>query len=178
MNAIAPRPTMDDALLQYEIEQFLYGEAALIDDRRFEEWLECLAKDLEYWMPVRSNRAADDQASEFSKIGEVAYFDDDKDSMVQRVRKLRTGFAWAEDPPSRTRHLVDNVRILERHSENELTIGCNVIVYRSRLARDEDLWVGRREDRLRRHDGRWLIVKRHVYLDQVSLASKNLSIFF
>lgn len=172
------RPTLDEALLQYEIEQFLYCEAALIDERRFEEWLELLADDLEYWMPVRSTRAAGDEANEFSKLGEVAFFDDDKESMAQRVAKLRTGFAWSEDPPSRTRHLVDNIRILEKRSETDLTITCNFIIYRSRLARDEDLWIGRREDALRKDDGAWKIVKRHVFLDQVSLGSKNLSIFF
>ena len=51
-----------------------------------------------------------------------------------RVKKLRTGFAWAEDPPSRTRHLVDNVQIIEKRSNADLTLTCNFIVYRSRLA--------------------------------------------
>lgn len=169
---------MNDALLQYEVEQFLYYEAALIDDRRFEEWVELLADDLEYWMPVRSTRAAGDLENEFSRIGDVAFFDDDKPSMLQRLAKLRTGFAWAEDPPSRTRHCVHNVRILARPDDLTLKVGVNFMIYRSRLARDEDLWVGRREDTLRRSGESWLIAKRHIFLDQVSLAAKNLSIFF
>jgi biphenyl 2,3-dioxygenase beta subunit len=52
------------------------------------------------------------------------------------------------------------------------------MLYRSRLAADEDLWVGRREDRLRRSGESFLIARRHIYLDQVSLSSKNLSVFF
>jgi 3-phenylpropionate/cinnamic acid dioxygenase small subunit len=171
-------PSVEDVLLQYELEQFLYHEAMLVDERRFEEWLDLLAEDLEYWMPVRSTRAAGDLANEFTRLGDVAFFDDDKASMTQRVAKLRTGFAWSEDPPSRTRHLVDNVRILEKRSAADLTLACNFIVYRSRLARDEDLWVGRREDSLRRDATGWKLTKRHIYLDQVSLSSKNLSIFF
>jgi 3-phenylpropionate/cinnamic acid dioxygenase small subunit len=163
--------------LQYDVEQFLYREAALLDDRRFEDWLTLLAADLEYWMPVRSTRALGDEANEFAKPGESAFFDDDKASMEQRVRKLYTGFAWAEDPPSRTRHLVSNVRI-DRAESEIVDVHCNFIVYRSRLAADEDLWVGRREDRLRRNGESFLIARRHLYLDHVSLSSKNLSIFF
>src|SRR3984885_429747 len=125
----APAPNLEDVLLQYEIEQFLYHEAALVDARQFENWFALLADDLEYWMPVRSTRLLDDIENEFAKLGEAAYFDDDKEFMAQRVRKLFTGFAWAEDPPSRTRHLVNNVRILEKTqgADLEVKIGCNFI---------------------------------------------------
>ena len=163
--------------VQYDLEQFLYYDAALIDDRRFEDWLELLADDLEYWMPVRSTRSLGDEANEFAKPGESAFFDDDKESMHQRVRKLFTGYAWAEDPPSRTRHAVSNVRVLSADGEL-VEVHCNFMVYRSRLASDEDLWVGRREDRLRRNGESFHIARRHLYLDHVSLNSKNLSIFF
>ena len=175
-------PPLQDAmaqvLLQYEVEQFLYHEAALLDDRRFHEWLDLLTDDVEYWMPIRSTRARGDEANEFTKPGEAAFFDENKEFLEERVRKLDTGFSWAEDPPSRTRHLVSNVRILERPAESELLVVCNWIIYRSRLAADEDLWVGRREDTLRKVDGAWRIARRHVFLDQVVLKSKNLSIFF
>lgn len=163
--------------LQYDVEQFLYHEATLLDDRRFDDWLALLADDLEYWMPVRSTRSLGDEANEFAKPGESAFFDDDKGSMGERVRKLFTGYAWAEDPPSRTRHIVSNVCITGVEGET-IDIGCNFILYRSRLANEEDLWVGRREDRLRRNGEAFIIARRHIYLDQVSLNSKNLSIFF
>lgn len=171
-------PALEDVLLQHEIEQFLFAEAALLDERRFEEWLLLLADDLEYWMPVRSTRSAGDEEFEFAKFGEGAFFDDDKPSMEQRVRKLRTGFAWAEDPPSRTRHYVANVRVLSGSPETGLRVGCNFMIYRSRLSSDVDLWAGRREDTLRRGAGGWTIAKRHLFLDHVTLDSKNLSSFF
>lgn len=172
------RNTPEDILLQHEIEQFLYEEAALLDERRFHEWFELLADDLEYWMPVRTTRARGDEENEFAKPGETAFFDDTKETIETRIRKLDTGFSWSEDPPSRTRHLVNNVRILEKVSGSDVKVACNFMVYRSRLARDEDLWVGRREDTVRKVGGAWKLAKRHIFLDQVSLKSKNMSIFF
>ena len=165
-------------LLQHEVEQFLYEEAALLDERRFHEWLELLTDDIEYWMPIRSTRSRGDEANEFTRLGEAAFFDENKHFLEERVRKLDTGFSWAEDPPSRTRHLVSNVRLLGQPGDTELPLSCNFIVYRTRLATDEDMWVGRREDTLRRMDGAWKIARRHIFLDQVVLKSKNLSIFF
>jgi 3-phenylpropionate/cinnamic acid dioxygenase small subunit len=94
-----------------------------------------------------------------------------------RVYKLSTGFAWSEDPRSRTRHLITNVRIVETPSSDEVLAECNFVVYRTRLETDEDFWVGRRLDALRRTDGAWKIARREVYLDQTVLMSKNLSTF-
>jgi 3-phenylpropionate/cinnamic acid dioxygenase small subunit len=164
--------------LQYEIEQFLYWEADLLDRHRYHEWLDVLTDDLEYWMPIRSTRQQGDEDQEFTRPGQGAFFDDTKELMEERVRKLDTGFSWAEDPPSRTRHFVSNVRILERPSETEVVVACNFMLYRSRLAKDQDIWAGRREDTLRKVGGQWKIARRHIYLDQVVLGSKNLSVFF
>jgi 3-phenylpropionate/cinnamic acid dioxygenase small subunit len=169
--------TAEAMQLQYEVEQFLYREAALLDERRFTEWLDLLDPELEYWMPVRSTRAMGDEASEFAKRGEGAFFDDDKSSMEQRVRKLYTGFAWAEDPPSRTRHNVNNVRIRECR-DNLITLECNFFIVRTRLANDNDFWSGLRRDVLRHGERGFVLVKRHLFLDHVSLDSKNLSSFF
>jgi 3-phenylpropionate/cinnamic acid dioxygenase small subunit len=170
--------TVEQMLLQYEIEQFLYREAALLDDRKFWEWYELLHDELEYWMPVRTTRARGDESREFAPIGGGAFFDENKHYIAERIRKLDTGYSWSEDPPSRTRHMVGNVRIVAQPNPNELRVANNFIVYRSRLAADEDFWAGWRDDTLRRTNGRWQIVKRHIFIDQVSLKSKNLSIFF
>jgi 3-phenylpropionate/cinnamic acid dioxygenase small subunit len=59
-----------------------------------------------------------------------------------------------------------------------VTVGCNMVVYRSRLDTDEDWWVGRRIDRLRNVEGHWKIARREIYLDQTVLKSKNLTTFF
>ncbi|HUP07706.1 MAG TPA: 3-phenylpropionate/cinnamic acid dioxygenase subunit beta [Caldimonas sp.] len=176
--SVAASASLQDVLLLHEVQQFLYHEAELLDGRRYEEWYGLLADDLEYWMPVRSTRARGDEANEFTKPGESAFFDETKELMAARVRKLQTPYSWAEDPPSRTRRILSNIRILEAATDGSVKASCNFLLYRSRLADDEDVWVGRREDTLRRAGERWQIVRRHIYLDQVSLGSKNLSIFF
>ncbi len=167
-----------DVQLQHDIEQFYYQEAEILDSREFKVWIELLTDDVEYWMPIRSTRALGDEENEFSKPGEGAFFDDNKEYMEERVRKLYTGFAWSEDPPSRTRHFVSNVRITRRLSDVEYEVSCNFLLYRTRLAKTVDTWVGRRDDVLRKVDGQWRIARRHIYLDQVVLESKNLSSFF
>jgi 3-phenylpropionate/cinnamic acid dioxygenase small subunit len=94
-------PLLERATLQYEVEQFLYAEAALLDARRYRDWLELLADDIHYWMPIRRTVTTADLDLEFTKPGEMAYFDDDRPMLEMRVKKLEAGSAWSEDPPSR-----------------------------------------------------------------------------
>ena len=168
---------MADPLLRLEIEEFLYAEAELLDNRRYDEWLDLFTDDCHYWMPIRSTRVAADAEHEFTQEWENSYFDDDKLTLRQRVAKLSTGFAWSEEPPSRTRHVVSNVRIRDSADADELTVVCNFITYRTRLSTDEDLWIGERHDTLRKVNGQWRIAVRKIYLDQAVLKSKNLSAF-
>jgi 3-phenylpropionate/cinnamic acid dioxygenase small subunit len=87
--------TSERLMLRLEIEEFLAHEAALLDDRKFREWLDVLDDDLEYWMPVRTTRAKGDEGNEFAKIGEGAFFDETKPLMEERIRKLETPYSWA-----------------------------------------------------------------------------------
>ena len=164
-------------LLQHEVEQFYFAEAALLDERRFSEWLDLLTPDVHYWMPIRRTVMNADLDQEFTKLGAMAFFDDDKAMLDARVKKLATGYSWSEDPPSRTRHMIHNVRVLAVDRE-ELTVESNFHLYRTRLESDEDSWIGRRRDRLRRVDGALRIAGRHVFLDQTVILSRNLSNFF
>jgi len=167
-----------EVLLWHEIAQFLYFEAALLDERRFYEWLDLLTDDVHYWMPIRSTRSRGEEARELTREYEHAYFDDDKKSLSMRVKKWQSAFSWSENPPSRTRHLVSNIRVRPGATETNAVVDCGFVVYRSRLAADEDLWVGGREDTLRNINGQWKIAKRKIVLDQSVLQSKNLSVFF
>jgi 3-phenylpropionate/cinnamic acid dioxygenase small subunit len=166
--------------LQQEIEQFLYAEAALLDARGFDEWLTLLAEDLRYVMPTRRTTLRREQDREVSGPHEVALFDEDKASMTLRVGRLNTGMAWAEEPPSRTRHLVTNVRILPGEREGEYRVRCAFILYRNRLERDVDVFVGEREDLLRVADNAYgyVIASRRILLDQTTVLAANLSVFF
>lgn len=164
--------------LQHEIEQFLYHEADLLDSGDFHGWLALFAEDVHYWMPTRYNRTRRERDREFGGPGDIAHFDDDLGSLRMRVKRLDTGMAWAEDPPSRTRHLVTNVRIVPRDGGEELDVKSNFFCYRTRLETDENRFVGQREDVLRRTPEGWRIARRRILLDQSVILSKNISIFF
>lgn len=168
--------------LQQEIEQFLYAEARLVDERRYRDWYALLADDLRYWMPLRFNRLARERDHELSGVDESAWFDETKASMDMRLKRLETGVAWAEEPPSRVRHLISNVSIKPQPDEksDEFEVRSYFHVYRSRLERQVDQFVGERTDLLRRADNAlgWEIAQRIIVLDQATLMSNNLSVFF
>jgi 3-phenylpropionate/cinnamic acid dioxygenase small subunit len=173
-----------------EIEQFLYREARLLDDRRFHEWLELLTDDVHYWMAGRTNRypkiskaiaildldryVEDDVARE----DELAILDEDRRSLGARIDRLDTGMAWAEDPPSRTRHLITSIEVEPGEHAQEVKVYSNFLVYRSRAETEQDFYVGARRDTLRRVAGAWKIAGRKIILDQNVLLAKNVSIFF
>ena len=173
-----------------EIEQFLYREARLLDERRFHEWLELLTEDLRYRMATRANRyqrvsksiAILDPARyvEEDLEGEDAFaiLDEDKTSLSARVARLDTGMAWAEDPPSRTRHFVANIEVTPGATDGEIEVRCNFIVYKNRSEAEQDFYVGARRDLLRRVDGGWRIASRRLVLDQNVMLAKNISTFF
>ena len=94
-----------------------------------------------------------------------------------RVDRLGTGMAWAEDPPSRTRHIVGNL-VVEPSSENEVKAKTAFILYRSHQETDENIFAGSREDTLRKVDGDWKVAKRVIVLDSNVILAKNLSVFF
>jgi len=178
------QPVADRWDLLREVEQFLYQEARLLDERRFQEWLDLFTEDTHYWMPTRFNRLGTGSEDpwevdkELAGLDDMAFFDENKVSLQQRVARLATGMAWAEEPRSRTRHLVTNVQVEPGDVEDEFKAFSNFIVYRSRLETEEDYFVGGRQDVLRRTDGELKIASRKIIYDRVVSLSKNLSIFF
>jgi biphenyl 2,3-dioxygenase beta subunit len=166
-----------ELLTQFEVERFYYREANMLDDRQFEEWLTLFSEDTHYFMPIRRTRSKRELDKEFTQPGQMAFFDDNKFFLEGRVKKLLTGTAWAEDPPSRTRHVITNVLVEEDRGE-ELDVRSNFLLYRTRLKSEELSWVGSRRDVLRRNGESFLIARRHIFLEQTLLLSQNLSNFF
>jgi biphenyl 2,3-dioxygenase subunit beta len=166
--------------LYHGVEQFLYYEARLLDDRRFEEWYDLLADDLQYVMPTRYNRLRREGDREFAAPHEAQLFDEDKRSIAQRIRRLRSGTAWAEDPPSRTRHFVSNVAVSATTNPAEFAVDCYYLLYRSRLEREVEIFAGMRHDLVRRTGtpAGWEIAHRRIILDQTVVLARNLSFFF
>src|SRR6266550_6186847 len=170
-------------LLKQEIEDFLYHEADLLDERRYEEWLGLLAEDVRYWMPMRRNVKVDDLEREFTREGlDISWFDEGKETLTRRVKQIQTGIHWAEEPVSRISHMVANVRLVEvtpsAEAPAEVLVKCRFLVYRNRVETETDILVGKREDLLRRVGAEWRIARRKILLDQNVLLSKNLTFFF
>jgi 3-phenylpropionate/cinnamic acid dioxygenase small subunit len=173
-----------------DVEQFLYREARLLDERRFQEWLALLTDDIHYWMGARTNRYPkvskaiaildSERYSEedLTQEDELAILDETKETLSRRVARLETGMAWAEDPPSRTRHLLSNIEVEPGDTASELKVYASFLVYRSRAETEQDVYVGARRDVLRNVDGAWKIARRRIILDQNVLLAKNVSIFF
>jgi 3-phenylpropionate/cinnamic acid dioxygenase small subunit len=136
--------------LQREVEQFLYAEATLLDAYRYDEWLALFDDDLHYCMPIESVVETTAGPAPLNPAGTAAFFDDTKAFLAIRIKRLRTGRAWAEQPPSRTRHLVSNVRVFRREGDSAFEARGAIHVYRSRRARDVDHFLGERIDTLRR----------------------------
>ena len=158
-----------------EVLAFLYHEAEVLDEGRFEEWLDLMTDDVQYRAPARLSR---ERATPGDRSHDMQHFWDDRETLTLRVRRLRTDFAWAEDPPSRTRHFITNVRIASDGRDDELDVRSNVLVYRNRGDTGEhELVSGERRDTLRRVGGAWRLARREFLIDQASLANKNLAIF-
>jgi 3-phenylpropionate/cinnamic acid dioxygenase small subunit len=170
-------------LLAQEVAEFLYVEAELLDERRYDDWLALLADDVRYWMPMRRNVKFGDSEREFTRErDDIAWFDEGKETLTRRVRQIQTGIHWAEEPQSRIAHLLSNVQLLEATPSvadpREVTAKCRFLIYRNRVETETDLLVGKREDTLRRAGDTWQIARRKIILDQNVLMTKNLTFFF
>jgi len=169
---------LEHLLLTREIEEFLYAEAALLDERRFEEWLALLTDDMRYWMPMRRNvKFGEHERENTRERQDMNWFDEGKTTLQQRVQQIMTGVHWAEEPLSRVCHMVTNVQIVQA-TDTEVTVQSRFLVYRNRLQDETDFFVGKREDVLRKVAGTWKIARRQILLDQNVLLAKNLTVFF
>lgn len=126
--------TTGNALDAREIEEFLFHEAALLDDWRLQDWLALLTDDAQYLVPSLDSRHADPRDTLF-------LIADDRKNLESRVRQLLSGATWSENPRSRTRRLVSNVRVLDS-SNDETHATANFAVWRFQMDQT-DAYVGR-----------------------------------
>ncbi|MDR3536573.1 MAG: 3-phenylpropionate/cinnamic acid dioxygenase subunit beta [Acetobacteraceae bacterium] len=170
--------------LKQDVEDFLYAEADLLDQRRFRDWLDLLADDLVYFMPIRRNvKFGQHDEKENTRQGEgISWFDEDKWTLAKRVDQILTGVHYAEEPLSRVTHMVSNIRLLDAspsaEDAREVTVGSRFLVHQNRVEYETYTFIGRRTDLLRRAGASWQIARREMILDQNVLLAKNLSIFF
>ena len=159
-----------------EIEQFYYREARLFNEKRYREWLkEMVDEEIQYRLPIVEDRYRSDRrpAPEFP----VLIYDDDYGDLDERIARLETNLVWMEDPPSRVRHLITNIEAYETGKRDEVETFSNFLVSRNRLEREETILVGGRQDRLRRRDRQWSLLRRDISLPQRVVLDTNLYFF-
>jgi len=165
-------------ILRHRVEQFYIAEAELLDTRRFREWLALLAEDIRYWMPVARNREMGKWSGEYTEEGtDLNWFDEGRFELEQRVEQIMTGLHWAEEPVSRTSHMIANLRVAESE-DGLIDAHCRFFIYRNRNETETDFFVGKRHDRLRADGDGFRIAAREIFLDQSVLQAKNLTLFF
>ena len=165
--------------LHYQISQFLYREAKLLDDWKFREWLDVLGEDISYTLRTTPNAQTRDRRRSVEPPT-TWVFNDTKDLLERRVARLETGMAWAEEPPSRTTHMVSNVIVEATEVAGEYDVYVTYLLYRTQKEKDVTIYCGKRHDKIRKVDTEqgFQIFNRKIILDQVTYNSHNLSVFF
>jgi phthalate 3,4-dioxygenase subunit beta len=154
--------------------QFLVEEAVLLDAADYAGWLELLCEDIRYVMPVRVTTA---RGAGFDALADMGHFDENLYALRKRVQRLATDHAWTEDPPSRTRHFVSNVRTF-RHGDIELRVESSLLLFRSRGdTRPPDLLSAGRTDILREAGDGYRLARREIVVDESVLRTQNLAVF-
>jgi p-cumate 2,3-dioxygenase beta subunit len=154
---------MAATIIREQVEDFLYAEAALLDEWRLDEWLALFDPERGgYYMPTTDHPDGDHNTDLF-------LIADDMPKLRSRVEQLLSGLTWAENPRSRTRHMVSNVRILGRNGD-VLSVTANFVVYRMRF-QNIDPYIGTYQYKLVPHDGgsSFTILERRVILDLEAL---------
>ncbi|MED1796455.1 aromatic-ring-hydroxylating dioxygenase subunit beta [Brevibacillus nitrificans] len=167
--------SMEMMLATYEFQQWLYREAKLLDDIDFDGWFALMHPEIMYSMPVRVNKEGIERPDYAT---DMFAFHDDHNLLSLRVERLKTDYAWAEIPPSRTRRSVNNVRVEEYVPGEKAVVKSYLLLYRSRSTDiHHDIVSGERTDEFAYVDGEWKLKKRFFVIDQTTINTRNLAIF-
>ncbi|EUA09343.1 iron-sulfur protein [Mycobacterium kansasii 732] len=162
--------------------RFLVDEAYLLDAQQYEEWLDTMTDDIRYVMPVRVTTARGAGFDTSPGMGPgMAHFDEDKYSLTQRVARFATEHAWTEDPPSRLRHFITNVRTFAGADPEHVIVESAELLFRSRGDVNESALLScGREDLLRWYgdpENTWKLARRTIIADESVLRMQNLAVF-
>lgn len=164
----------DDAL-HLQAHRWLVDEAYLLDAQDYDAWMARIAEDVHYLMPVRVTTAL---GAGYSTSPGMAHLDENRYSLSRRVARFATEHAWTEDPPSRLRHYITNVRTFRTDNPNEIIVDSAVLLFRSRGDVREAATVSAgREDLLRRTGTGWELARRTIMVDESVIRMQNLAIF-
>ena len=146
-----------------DVEEFLFEEAALLDAWRLDDWLELLTDDAVYNVPSNDRPDADPKDTLF-------IIADDIRRIRARVARLKKPDAHAEYPPSRTRRMITNVRIVAREAD-KLRVEANFSVHRFRRNEGIRDFVGHYRYELHATGGALKIARREAIIDSMELGS-------
>lgn len=166
---------INNSSMYHKVRDFLYREAGAIDGREFRKWVGMMTDDVEYLIPVRATHAGENHDDDFIDMYHIL---DDEFSLNQRIDRLETEYAWAEQPPSRTRHFITNIRIVDFEEPDEISVVSNLLLYITEG--DDPNWKiisGKREDVLKDTDEGLRLDHRTVKLDNTTLPIDRISIF-
>lgn len=166
-------------LLAQEVHEFLCAEADMLDERRYEEWLDLLTDDISYWVPMRRNVQFGHWDTENTRQGrDMNWFDEGKATLRLRIKQITSGVHWVEEPSPRVSRMISNVHAIQAtpslEEPEEVSVKYRILIYRNRLEDSTDIFAGKREDVLRKVDGEWKICKRTMLLDQSVLLAATM----
>lgn len=160
----------------WRCQAFLAQEAELLDDGRLHEWLDLLSEDLEYVVPRRVTRERGSELGEFRD--DSFHFRETKETMKSRVERFDKEYAWSENPPSRTRRIVGNVRV-EGCWNDRIELRSNFLLSRSQGDTTKTTIIpGERHDVVIEQGGTLKLLRRSVFIDYTIIPTKNISVFF
>jgi benzoate/toluate 1,2-dioxygenase subunit beta len=136
------------------IEKFLFREARLVDEHRYDEWLSLWSDDGVYWIPCR--------ADDTDPLRQVSIIYDNRAKLGDRIARLKSGTVLAQDPTPQMRRVISNVEI-ERKAGGEITVESNFILVEARGGR-QSLWCGRSVHGLRETGDQLKIARKKVLL--------------
>lgn len=159
-----------------EVLEFLEDEATTLDRNDLMAWVSLLAEDVVYRMPVRQTRHRDD-GSEFAP--HMFHMNESAGTLfIKAMRLTQAPSAWAENPPSRTRRFITNVRVHETDIDAEYFVTSSVLLVRNRYDHTRsDLLTAERHDVVRRTDGGFELAERYLFVDQATIGTPNLAVF-
>jgi 3-phenylpropionate/cinnamic acid dioxygenase small subunit len=159
-----------------ELTQVLHHEALLLDDGRYEDWLEMLDPDIRYTAPVPTDELGEMVRRDGAPT--LSLFDDGLAQLQLRVAKIRTGLSQSENPPSRAVRMIGTIEVLAAPTTDEHPVRSAFVLYRHRRQRQIEILAGHRDDRWRRGPAGWRLVRREVRFAANVLPTKSLSLLY
>ena len=146
-----------------EVEDLLYHEAELLDSWRLDDWLKLLTDDASYYVPPNDKPDADHRFTLFTVADDIV-------RLRERIIRLKDPNCHAEFPPSHTRRLITNVRIIGNEGDL-IAVAANFAIFRHRRHEPPRQFVGRYRYKLKPTDAGLKIAERRAILDAEELGA-------